>query len=229
MRVSIQYWSIVMLFVIGLSACSQPDSEKQHESINSNIQTDGSFDSFKDLFKQTESYSDWPSEIMDPIYEKEAFYLPQKARDEFLKSEYQFINGEFAAYIPIEEVVEQSHSTIKGSTPKFEFWAAKSWTNEQFVLVSILGFSEQKTKDENYSYHPLLLVSYTKTGEILDSFVWTYFAYDMIDEFLDDIDVLGDTLVSGYKGQYEYSSLSEIYTKTIITKEGKFKTVFDQR
>ncbi len=188
--------------------------------------SDTAFVDFLDLFPTDKDFKDWPRSGQWPIIKDPEFYSG-KPVEPLLFTAYQKIPSRFLKRIPTHQILNlDGYSTkIKKPYKDFKFYAFHKVKQKNYWLVGVYAQKQQRKTNNEFFGHPFLLITYSKSGKLIDSFVWWYIDEDTLQAWT-EIAVEGETLLVGRKEKLHDIYLTEIYQKTILTKGGRFQTVF---
>lgn len=197
----------------------------------------GTFESFLNLFEKTDGFQSWGRLVIDSMGGDNGVYSAKEVQDKTLRDNYEEIGPEFLHFISTDSIVNQDpkfSEDIKDPISAFQFWATFKHKLQDAWLVCVFALKKEwvdKKSHSEFHAHPVLLLTYSDSGELIDQLRWTYMIDDM-EQIYNDIDVIGDTLISGYSPGYG-KQIEEVYFKTVISQDGKFdqvlRTVFPER
>jgi hypothetical protein len=225
--------TLIGLFIgcIILTSCVKNVGEpSDKQAIPEKVQQ-GTFGSFLELFKQTEAFRSWDEKVLDVLGGDGGVYDPEEVQNKTLRDHYAEIGPEFHQFIPTKDIVNMNpefSDDIPNPLYAFQFWATYKCKIDSYWLLCVFGLKKEWVDTENHTEfhsHPILLITFSESGQMIDQFRWT-FLIDDAEQINDaDVAVFGDTLIRGYSPEYG-AEIERIDSKTIITPEGKFKTVY---
>lgn len=227
------FLSIIFLTTNCGNAPQEPKSESPAEKLASAVSTKApaqvSFEEFLVKFEPAESWENWPEEAQDPlVLGGEAFEAEEL--NLLLSVMFSTIESKFHPFIPVEKLkqLHPKEEPTKDPYHSYTFHGFKKITFDNFILAAVFAKKKEFDYDNEYHAHPFYLITYTKEGNIIDDYVWWIIEDDALQVWT-DIDVAGDTLLTGRKESVNDSKLEKISSKTILTKQGRFETVFSER
>lgn len=149
-----------------------------------------------------------------------------KVSSTFFKSEkFKEIFVEKRDLIKPDEYTFLAVNRLKGINPlhQYDFYRFKKYKTPEYTLTATLA-KQRNCKEQEDCVYAEILATYTTDGEFIDDFVWWTVKNDTT---WTSGDVKRDTLLRGKRKNIGDKELSTIYTKTIITPKGEFKTTFD--
>ena len=217
---------------IFFSSCAGDDSDSGTEQSVQESVKQGDFSTFLKLFEETNSFDSWDKKVVDVAGGEGGVYFPEKVQNKTLHKHFTEIGPEFHHFIPTGSIVNldpESSDDIPDPLTAFQFWATYKFKASSFWLLSIFALKKEWVDEGDHSEfhaHPVLLATYSQGGDRIDHFRWTVLIDDMEQINDADVDVRNDTLFRGYKPSFETETLTEIWSKTIISPEGKFRMLF---
>jgi hypothetical protein len=235
---------ITLLIAIFYSACGVPeektstssstdgsvvsDGDKTTTSINgAQPDTCRSFDCFLGYSIERDPLEKWSWESQQPFVQGEEIFSDDiQALDKALRfTPYREIPTGLLSFIPSRKIkkADEYSSEIQDPYIAFKFYGFEKIRYSKYWLVGIFARKLYRV-DSEYHEHFFLLITYTPDGVVIDDFEW----WSIVDDDHQGIGGAGairDTLLIGHPDAY-YLGLDEIHQKTILTEEGKFRTVY---
>ncbi len=224
------YRSFWILSVLAMSClpfgCAETDTAASNTVEEWQWGSDTAFVDFLDLFPTDKDFKDWPETGQRPVVDS-VFYLDDM--EPCLRKTFRRIPHGQLKRIPTTKILNlDGYSTkIKKPYKAFRFYAFHKVKKKNYWLVGVYAHKQQRNANNEFFGHPFLMLTYDRNGRLIDSFVWWHIDHDMLEVYT-EIAVEGETLLVGRKEELHDSYLTEIYQKTIVTKGGRFQTVYSE-
>ncbi len=217
------FLGMLLGLVGGCMQANEPASSTMEEGFSD---ADTSFADFLDLFPTDPNFKDWPETGQRPVVDS-VFYLDDM--EPCLRKTFRRIPHGQLKRIPTTKILNlDGYSTkIKKPYKAFRFYAFHKVKKKNYWLVGVYAHKQQRNANNEFFGHPFLMLTYDRNGRLIDSFVWWHIDHDMLEVYT-EIAVEGETLLVGRKEELHDSYLTEIYQKTIVTKGGRFQTVYSE-
>ena len=140
------------------------------------------------------------------------------------------IVGTCPSFLPIRPLINLDpdySDDIPDPLNAYRFWATFKYKIASNWLICVLAVKKEWVSKEGYHEfhaHPVLLITYSESGKLVDHFLWTYLIDDM-EQIYEEVDVTDGVFISGYSPGYG-KEIETIYSKTIINESGKFLPTF---
>lgn len=213
-----------------LVSCAGENSDSTQAQPPKEAVEQGSFDSFLDKFEETVSYDSWDKKVVDVAGGDGGVYDPDEVQDQTFRKHFSKLGPEFHHFLPVRPLVNldpEFSDDIPDPLNAYRFWATFRTKMVSSWLVCVLAVKREWVSKEGYHEfhaHPVLLITYSESGELVDHFLWTYFIDDA-EQIYEDVDVVDGIFVSGYSPRYG-KAIEKIYSRTSINDGGKFQSLF---
>ncbi len=195
---------------------------------NANHEQKRSFENYLELFSSLVPLNRWDSDALNALVLKNEIFTSDKTHlNTVLRNQFRQIPRSMIDFIPVEKIKhldDRDPLPIESPEKAFDFYAFAKEKREDFWIVSIFALKklmEQKV----YHQHPFIIATYSTSGESLDGFVWWTIVDDDI-QVWEDVEVKGDTFMTGTKDDLSKEELDETFEKRVFTPLGTFKSVY---
>lgn len=188
------------------------------------------FVSFLDFFQDGLPIEKWGSISQDELMEKQAIYNPSK-REKVLKDNFKRIPTEFSSFISWDALRQAAKpwEAYPETYPKpesiFKLYGLAKEKRENHWIVSWFAFNDAPAESGFETRHAFIIATYSLEGEQIDEYAWWWMQF-VDHEWWESVYFKGDTFMEGSSPDGVDKPLKEVYSKTIITPSGKFKTVW---